>query len=121
MAYANKEKQRAHYKSVADYKRLVVNRWKRRKGCVDCGYKANYDALELDHLPGLKGLYTVASLMYHSWKQIKEEIAKCEIVCCNCHAIRTRNREKLNPLLAELADVRVLETRAFGRTGSTPV
>jgi hypothetical protein len=106
MAYVSKEKLKAHYKGVADYKRSVVNRWKRRKGCVDCRYKENYDALELDHLPGKKGAYTVASLMYASWKRIKEEIAKCEVVwiakcevvCANCHAIRTRQREKICPI-----------------------
>jgi hypothetical protein len=96
MAYANGEARKQHYNRVASHKRLVVNRWKRRKGCVDCGYKANYDALELDHLFGKKGNYrTVASLMYASWKAIKEEIAKCEVVCANCHAIRTRQREKV--------------------------
>ena len=95
MAYFTKEVAQAHYRHVADYRRLVVNRWKRRKGCVDCGYRASYDALELDHLPGKKGVYTVASMMYRSWKRIKEEIAKCEVVCANCHAIRTRQREKV--------------------------
>lgn len=87
-----------HHKR-ASHRRLVVNRWKRRKGCVDCGYRANYDALELDHLFGKKGNYrTVASLMYASWKIIKEEIAKCQVVCANCYAIRTRQRERVSVL-----------------------
>lgn len=86
----------------AAHRRLVVNRWKRRKGCVDCGYKSNYNALELDHLFGKKDNYrTVASLMYASWRIIKEEIAKCEVVCCNCHAIRTRSRDKRFARVAE--------------------
>ena len=92
---------KGHDRLRADYKRFVVNRWKRRKGCIDCGYRINYDALELDHKPGTKGPCTVASMMYRGWGVIKTEIAKCDVVCCNCHAIRTRNREKFSAPLAE--------------------
>lgn len=95
MSYAIKQNGADHYRRCASLKRMIVNRWKRRKGCVDCGYKVNYDALELDHLPGTKGIHTVASMMWYSWKRIKAEIAKCEVVCANCHAIRTRQREKI--------------------------
>jgi hypothetical protein len=27
-----------------------------------------------------------------SWKAIKKEIEKCEVVCANCHRIRTHDR-----------------------------
>ena len=91
----------------ADRKRLVVARWKRRKGCVDCGYNKHPDALELDHRPGTKGRYTVASLMYHSWEKIKKELSKCEVRCSNCHAIKTFERKRA---AGEMADTVVLET-----------
>lgn len=64
------------------------------KGCVDCGYRAHWDALEFDHADDSKKKTTVASLMYASWKVIKEEISKCVVRCANCHAIRTRARER---------------------------
>ena len=77
-----------------DYRRKVVNRYKRMKGCVDCAYKANHDALEFDHVDGSQKRCTVASLMHHSWAVIKAEIAKCVVRCANCHAILTRARER---------------------------
>ncbi len=59
------------------------------RGCQDCGYKDNPAALEWHHRLGIDKKRTVASLMYQSWKVIKIEIAKCDLVCANCHAIRT--------------------------------
>lgn len=79
----------------ANYKRAVVARWKRRRGCVDCGYTFSSDALELDHRPGEVKLCTVASLMYRSWRVIKTELAKCDVRCCNCHAIKTQERKRV--------------------------
>lgn len=78
----------------AAHRRKVLARYKRMKGCVDCGYKANSDALEFDHFPGTKGNKTVASLLYNSWTRIKEEISKCVIRCANCHAIITLERKR---------------------------
>jgi hypothetical protein len=98
----------------ADHQRAVIARWKRRRGCVDCGYKAHSDALELDHRPGEIKSRTVASLMYASWEVIKCELAKCDIRCCNCHAIKTFERKRNSRLLVELADTLVLETSPQG-------
>lgn len=73
----------------ADAKRKIVAEYKIVMGCADCGYNDNALALEFDHKPGTKGNKTVASMMYYSWDKIWEEIKKCDIVCANCHAIRT--------------------------------
>ena len=75
----------------AKRRRMILARYKQMRGCVDCGYKAHSAALEFDHVVGEKSR-TVASLMYHSWEKIKEEISKCDVVCANCHAIRTEDR-----------------------------
>lgn len=75
----------------ATWRRSVIDRFKIRKGCVDCWYKKDSAALEFDHL-GDDKVKTVASSLYSSWAVIKAEIGKCEVVCANCHAIRTRNR-----------------------------
>lgn len=76
----------------AQHKRNVLYRFKRMKGCVDCGYKTHPFALEFDHVDETKKSTTVGSLMYCSWTVIKTEIAKCVIRCSNCHMIRTRTR-----------------------------
>jgi hypothetical protein len=58
--------------------------------CVDCGEKDPV-VLEFDHLR--EKLFDVAqALPYRSWDSILLEIAKCEVVCANCHRRRTTQR-----------------------------
>jgi hypothetical protein len=75
-------------------KRQRVAEIKLATGCTDCGYKEHAEALELDHLPGCEKVTNVASMVAHnwSWERIEAEIAKCEVVCANCHRVRTAGR-----------------------------
>ena len=68
--------------------------WKVTAGCTDCGYNAHPEALEFDHLPGFdkSGNLSMAAQTVWSMKRVMEEIAKCEVVCANCHRIRTATR-----------------------------
>lgn len=84
----NKERDRLR----ADGKRRALQEYKVKAGCVDCGYNSNAFALEFDHLPGSTKVKTVASMMWSSWAVIWAEVEKCEVVCANCHAIRTMTR-----------------------------
>ena len=61
--------------------------------CADCGYDANADALQFDHLPEFGKATTVAARA-GSDRTLASEIAKCEVVCANCHAIRTASRTR---------------------------
>lgn len=65
---------------------------KMERGCADCGYRAHPAALQFDHLPGSTKRGKISSLSRYSWERIAEELAKCEVVCANCHAIRTVTR-----------------------------
>lgn len=56
------------------------------KKCVDCG-NDNPIVLEFDHREDK--LANVSTLVRGSLKKLHEEIAKCDIVCSNCHKIRT--------------------------------
>jgi hypothetical protein len=64
---------------------------KETSGCVDCGV-TNPIVLDFDHLKDKK--YNVSRMIHDgfSWAAIKKEIAKCEVVCANCHRIRTHYR-----------------------------
>jgi hypothetical protein len=57
--------------------------------------------LEFDHLRDK--LFDVArSLPYRGWQSILDEIAKCEVVCANCHRRRTaRRRGSLRAVLTQ--------------------
>ena len=80
---------RVHKARVRD----LVRQIKLERGCIDCGYRENADALELDHVRGQK-IAPVSRL--GSFVKVREEMAKCEVRCANCHSIQTamRRREK---------------------------
>jgi len=66
-------------------------------GCADCGYKDHAVALDFDHLPGFEKSFNIARSTWRARHLIEAEVAKCEVVCANCHRIRSYNRlmEKL--------------------------
>ena len=64
-------------------------KYKMESGCIDCGYKGHHSALDFDHITGRKDINVCFT---KSISQAKKEIEKCEVVCSNCHRIRTYNR-----------------------------
>jgi hypothetical protein len=71
-------------------RRAFVNEYKLEVGCQSCGYKEHPVALEFDHIdPSTKKFSIGSQLMSMSWKSIHEEIAKCQVLCANCHQIHT--------------------------------
>lgn len=69
--------------------REKLNALKLEKGCVDCGYRMNPVALQFDHMDRSKKRFILGHSLLYSWDTILEEVAKCEIRCANCHAIKT--------------------------------
>lgn len=67
-----------------------------QRGCADCGYNAHAAALDFDHLPGTQKCGEVGRMA--TWDETVDaalaEIEKCEVVCANCHRIRTYERRK---------------------------
>lgn len=62
--------------------------------CVDCG-ETDPTVLDFDHLPGAAKRFTISRAVgasTRSWRAIAEEMAKCEVVCANCHRRRTASR-----------------------------
>jgi hypothetical protein len=55
--------------------------------CADCG-ESDPLVLEFDHL-GDKRFNISAGLRDRAWQDVLDEIAKCEVVCANCHRKRT--------------------------------
>lgn len=61
--------------------------------CADCGQVFHFAAMQWDHLPGTEKINEVSNLVGNGrTRQFLAEIAKCELVCANCHAVRTYNR-----------------------------
>jgi hypothetical protein len=64
--------------------------------CVDCSVAEPEDIFEFDHvLPPLRAKVTTL-FCGASWERILEEAARCELVCANCHRIRTAARYRVN-------------------------
>src|SRR5436309_103995 len=72
-------------------RQLVI--WKHKNvPCADCRKRYPPYVMDFDHVRGIKTT-CVGRLLSQSIKKIEEEIAKCEVVCGNCHRERTHRRK----------------------------
>jgi Zn finger protein HypA/HybF involved in hydrogenase expression len=90
-AYSKQENCARSKKNHAEF-RLKIAVIKLERGCVDCGYSRYAEALDFDHLSGAEKVKSVALMWGYSWDKVLTEIAKCEVVCSNCHRHRTKVR-----------------------------
>ena len=60
--------------------------------CMDCGNSYDPICMDFDHTRDKDVNVAVLTAGSFSLKRIREEIEKCEIVCSNCHRLRTKNR-----------------------------
>jgi hypothetical protein len=59
--------------------------------CDDCGIQYPHYVMDFDHVRGDKS-FNISDLYGKSEKAILAEVAKCDLVCANCHRIRTHVR-----------------------------
>lgn len=57
--------------------------------CQDCGVKYPHYVMEFDHTGDKKSNISELASRKASQKQLWEEISKCDVVCANCHKVRT--------------------------------
>jgi hypothetical protein len=58
--------------------------------CMDCGVKYPPFVMDFDHRDPSQKEFSVASLVTSGpLEKIVKEIEKCDVVCANCHRIRT--------------------------------
>lgn len=61
--------------------------------CMDCKRPYPICVMQFDHVRGKPCPHGgLVALISSSTKQLMDEIAKCDVVCANCHCIRTYNR-----------------------------
>lgn len=67
-------------------RKQYIDDYKLSKGCAICGYNKCALALVFHHSNGDK-IFTIASAVatHRKWKEVEEEMEKCEILCCRCH------------------------------------
>lgn len=94
--YSNSANRRKHVKR--NHARVTLKRREdsefvntlKDKPCLDCGREFPPCAMQFDHVRGKK-IMNVSRMAKRTFsrKKLLAEIAKCELVCANCHAIRT--------------------------------
>jgi hypothetical protein len=113
MPFSNREKQRAasrrHYEKhrdqvIADAKkyskivrariRAYIKDYLKANPCVDCG-EADPVILEFDHVRDKDFNISDATRKGVSINKLRDEIAKCEVRCANCHRKKTYERRGL--------------------------
>ena len=78
---------------------VVARRWmadiKTGVPCVDCGETFPIYVMHWDHLPQYEKTSDISDMVNARTREaVLEELKKCELVCANCHVMRTVNRAK---------------------------
>lgn len=93
ISYAkNRDKQIARVEQIRQRRQAILKEIKLSRGCMDCGYNVHPDALEFDHRPDEVKLFELSAAHKFSAEKVEAEIAKCDVVCSNCHRVRTAKR-----------------------------
>jgi hypothetical protein len=64
----------------------------KRRPCTDCGESYPYYVMDLDHVGDDKAMIVSKLVNFGATQRLLDEIAKCEVVCANCHRVRTWRR-----------------------------
>ena len=75
----------------------LIRSIKEASPCLDCNVSFPWYVMDFDHVTGDK--YKDISAMVsnlNSKQKVLDEIAKCELVCSNCHRVRTFQRLGFN-------------------------
>jgi hypothetical protein len=85
--------------------REIVDMIKVMSSCEFCGYNADPRALQFDHIDPATKYRTKSGKLVHlsdmvkgdrySIKTILAEIAKCRVLCANCHAVHTYRTQRM--------------------------
>jgi hypothetical protein len=94
--YAKEENKKAHKARVAANNRKRTEEVKAKLAliksgpCADCGRTYPVECMDFDHLRDK--FMDIGRMRTHSWATVEKELAKCELVCSNCHRVRTAAR-----------------------------
>lgn len=82
---------RANAKKARDKVSEYIRKLKTSSPCTDCGVSYPYYVMDFDHLGDKK--FSIAHRGNKGINRLNTEIAKCELVCANCHRVRTWKRK----------------------------
>ena len=91
MAHRYPELNRASVKRHAARNTQIIREAK-NVPCTDCGEEFPYYVMDFDHRESSLKRQSVGTMTTYSKGNLLAEIAKCDVVCANCHRIRTFER-----------------------------
>jgi hypothetical protein len=97
--YQNKERYLLKNKLRREQIRQHIHKLKAAAACADCNKNYPYYVMDFDHIEAKE--YLISKLVNSgNISRLEKELTKCEIVCSNCHRIRTYKRLQLTSLPA---------------------
>lgn len=92
MPFKNNDEKLENQREWRRQRRIKFNELK-KKPCTDCGGEFPPHVMDFDHKDGVKlgRISTMATQV--SWDKLLAEIAKCDLLCANCHRIRSFDAE----------------------------
>lgn len=73
-----------------------IRSFKESNPCKDCGHRFHFCQMDFDHVRGSK-IDNIGSMVEnYSIAKVMDEIKKCDLVCANCHRLRTYTRLSSN-------------------------
>lgn len=76
-------------------RREWLTRYKTERGCELCEYREDPVALDFDHVDPSQKVMAVGMMLASSWATIFAEVAKCRILCANCHRIESKKKKQV--------------------------
>lgn len=89
-----KQRSRASNRRYSARNRAFLKEYKEKHPCTDCGGFFPSYVMDFDHLNDKR--YTISNMQTLSIEALLAEMEKCELVCANCHRIRTHNRRSFS-------------------------
>lgn len=86
-----REARLAYARQFYEARRRILRDFKNRP-CTDCRGWYEPCQMQFDHLDPATKLFCVGNRLDRKLETLLPEIRKCEIVCANCHALRTQRR-----------------------------
>jgi hypothetical protein len=87
---SHREERLLHARGQRTRRRELIAKYK-DVPCTDCGQKFPPCAMDFNHVNGDKK-FSIANKSMTGIEQIRKEMEKCEVVCANCHRVRTWKR-----------------------------
>lgn len=75
-----------------------IDQYKESTPCADCGNKYPAVCMDFDHRVPCEKRASISRLISNNgWQRVWTELTKCDLVCANCHRIRTAKVARADP------------------------